>query len=41
MKYLDIAIANEQIQTTDIKGKEYSEVSQRIKAFRINHPPFG
>lgn len=38
MKYLDIAIANEQIQTTDIKGKAYSEVNQRIKAFRINHP---
>ena len=38
MKYLDIAIANEQIQTTDIKGKEYSEVSQRIKAFRICNP---
>ena len=38
MKYLDIAIANEQIQLTDIKGKAYSEVNQRIKAFRINHP---
>ena len=36
--YLDIAIANEQIKTVDIKGKEYSEVNQRIKAFRINHP---
>ena len=38
MKYLDIAIANEQIKTTDIKGKEYSEVSQRIKAFRMVYP---
>lgn len=38
MTYLDIAIANEQIKTVDIKGKEYSEVNQRVKAFRINHP---
>ena len=38
MKYLDIAIANEQIQTTDIKGKEYAEVNQRIKAFRMVYP---
>ena len=34
MKYLDIAIANEKIKTIDIKGKEYSEVNERIKAFR-------
>lgn len=26
--------ANESIKTTDIKGKEYAEVNQRIKAFR-------
>ena len=38
MKYLDIAIANEQIQTTDIKGREYAEVNQRIKAFRMVYP---
>ena len=38
MKYLDIAIANETIKTTDIKGKDYAEVNQRIKAFRMNHP---
>lgn len=38
MKYLDLAIANEQIQTIDIKGKEYSEVNQRIKAFRMVYP---
>ena len=37
-KYLDIAIANEQIKTIDIKGKEYSEVAQRIKAFRMIYP---
>lgn len=30
--------ANEQIKTTDIKGKDYAEVNQRIKAFRMVHP---
>lgn len=30
--------ANEKIVTTDIKGKEYAEVNQRIKAFRMLHP---
>lgn len=30
--------ANESIQTTDIKGKEYAEVNQRIKAFRMCYP---
>lgn len=30
--------ANESIRTTDIKGKEYAEVNQRIKAFRMVHP---
>ena len=34
IKYLDIAIANEKIKTMDIKGKEYAEVNERIKAFR-------
>jgi len=38
MKYLDIAVANETIRTTDIKGKEYAEVNQRIKAFRMVYP---
>lgn len=38
MKYLDLAIANEQIRTTDIKGKEYAEVNQRIKVFRMLYP---
>ena len=37
-KYLDLAIANEQIRTTDIKGKDYAEVNQRIKAFRMVYP---
>lgn len=30
--------ANEQIKTTDIKGKDYAEVNQRIKAFRMVYP---
>lgn len=33
-----IANANKTIRTTDIKGKEYAEVNQRIKAFRMVHP---
>lgn len=47
MKYLDIAIANEQIGTIGIERKdkngnvtvnEYAEVNQRIKAFRMICP---
>ena len=38
MKFLDLAIANETIKTTDIKGKDYAEVNQRIKAFRMVYP---
>lgn len=34
----DIVKANESIKTTDIKGKDYAEVNQRIKAFRMVHP---
>lgn len=34
----DIRKANETIRTTDIKGKEYAEVHQRIKAFRMVYP---
>lgn len=30
----DLRRANESIKTTDIKGKDYAEVNQRIKAFR-------
>lgn len=33
-----IAKANATIKTTDIKGKDYAEVNQRIKAFRMVHP---
>lgn len=36
--YEDIKRANESIITTDIKGKEYAEVNQRIKAFRMLYP---
>ena len=36
--YLDLAIANESIVPVDIKGKSYSEVNQRIKAFRMIYP---
>ena len=34
----DIKKANESIITTDIKGKDYAEVNQRIKAFRMCFP---
>ena len=34
----DIKAANDSIQTTDIKGKAYAEVNQRIKAFRMVYP---
>ena len=34
----DIQKANEQIKTTDIKGNDYAEVNQRIKAFRMVYP---
>lgn len=37
-KWEDIVKANESIKTTDIKGKAYAEVNQRIKAFRMNYP---
>lgn len=38
MTYEQIEKANASIQTTDIKGKDYAEVNQRIKAFRMVHP---
>lgn len=34
----NIQKANETIKTTDIKGKDYAEVNQRIKAFRMVYP---
>lgn len=36
--YEMIQKANESIKTTSIKGKDYAEVNQRIKAFRMVYP---
>lgn len=36
--YEQIEKANSTIKTTDIKGKDYAEVNQRIKAFRMVYP---
>jgi hypothetical protein len=36
--YEDIKKANDTIRTTEIKGKDYAEVNQRIKAFRMVYP---
>lgn len=36
--YEQIKQANEAIQTIDIKGNEYVQVNQRIKAFRMVYP---
>lgn len=36
--YEQIAKANEGLTTVDIKGKDYVQVAQRIKAFRILYP---
>lgn len=38
MTYEMIEKANQAIKTTDIKGKDYAEVNQRIKAFRMCYP---
>ena len=38
MTFEQLQKANELIQTTDIKGKSYAEVPQRIKAFRLIYP---
>ena len=38
MKFEDIARVNETLRTTDIKGKAYVEVNERIKAFRMLFP---
>lgn len=38
VSYEDIKKANDTINTTNIKGKEYAEVNQRIKAFRMLYP---
>lgn len=38
MTYEQLKKANEAIQTIDIQGKQYAEVAQRIKAFRMCFP---
>lgn len=38
MTYEQLKKANEAILTTDIQGKKYAEVNQRIKAFRMCYP---
>ena len=38
MTFEDIKKVNESIATTDIKGKAYAEVNERIKAFRMLYP---
>ena len=41
VKFEDIQKANEQLIGTDIKGKTYIDVNQRIKAFRMIYPQGG
>ena len=36
--YEDISMANKTITPTDVKGKGYAEVNQRIRAFRMVYP---
>ena len=38
MRFEDIKKVNASIVTTDVKGKQYAEVNQRIKAFRMLYP---
>lgn len=38
IKYIDIERANESLRRTNIKGKDYTEVSERIIAFRMLFP---
>ena len=38
MKFEDLMRVNETIMTIDVKGKQYAEVNQRIKAFRMLYP---
>lgn len=38
ISYEDIEKVNAKLNTTDIKGKTYIEVNQRIKAFRMLYP---
>lgn len=38
IKYEDIKAANDTLKSIDVKGKNYVEVNQRIKAFRMLYP---
>ena len=38
MTFEELQKANDTIKTTDVKGKQYAEVNQRIKAFRMVFP---
>ena len=38
MTFEDLQKANATIKTLDVKGKDYAEVNQRIKAFRMLYP---
>ncbi|MGD6877865.1 hypothetical protein [Bacillus infantis] len=38
MTFEELKKVNQEIKTTDIKGKDYAEVNQRIKAFRMLYP---
>lgn len=38
MTFEDLQNANATIKTLDVKGKDYAEVNQRIKAFRMLYP---
>ena len=38
INFEDLKKANDTIKTTDVKGKAYAEVNQRIKAFRMVYP---
>ena len=38
MNYKDLEEINKELKTTDIKGKDYVEVNQRVKAFRKLYP---
>lgn len=38
MKFEDIKKANESIMPLNVKGKEYAQVNERIKAFRMVYP---
>lgn len=38
INFEDLKNANDTIKTTDVKGKAYAEVNQRIKAFRMVYP---